>query len=152
MTTRQELLDDLEAAVLELSSIYRSLGDTSFRANTSWTARDVLVHIVYWHESFARNTQDLAHGAEPRPLRGTYAELAKRSQAESREDSIDTLLARLATAQKTIATTIFHPLVTRIPYKAGSRRYEPDEHLVMVAKHIRDHQRKLLKAADARLL
>lgn len=139
----------LELAVAEWVDLYRSLGDTSFLASTSWTARDVLVHIVFWHESFARNVSDLANGVKPKPLKGTYAQLGQRGAEAFADFSIDELLGRLSDAQKTIGDSICNPRVTLIPYKVGSRSYAPAEHLSVVTDHIRDHLKKLRNAAAA---
>jgi hypothetical protein len=147
MGKTQELLARLESAVAELGDFYRSLDDMSFLASTSWTARDVVVHIVFWHESFARNVSDLANGVKPKPLKGTYAQLAQRGAEAFADLSIDELLGRLSDAQKTVAASISNPRITLIPYKVGSRSYAPAEHLSVVTDHIRDHLKKLRNAA-----
>jgi hypothetical protein len=149
MNNARELLVQLEAIVAELGDFYLRLDDTSFLANASWTARDVLVHIVFWHQSFARNVSDLANSVKPKPLKGTYAELGQRSAEAFADFSIDELLGRLSDAQKTIGSSISNPRITLIPYKVGSRSYAPAEHLSVVTDHICDHLKKLRNSAAA---
>ena len=143
MSDRQRLLEQLDATVNGLIDFYNRTGDTSGLANTAWTVRDVLVHIVFWHESFARNVSDLARGVKPKPLRGTYAQLALRSGEEFVDCTIDEMLDRLITAQRTISELIDNPNIELIPYKVGSRSYAPAEHLSIVRDHIQNHLKKL---------
>jgi hypothetical protein len=131
-------------------SFYRSVGDVSLLVNSAWTARDVLVHLVFWHESFARNVDDLAHGLRPTPLRGTYAELGRRAAEEAEGRSIEELLTRLMAAQRGIEESIFDPRVTSIPYKVGSRPYSPAEHLSIVNEHVGNHLSKVESVYAAR--
>lgn len=143
MDKPSKLLTKLGATVAEVHGFYAKLDDASFLANTSWTARDILVHIVFWHESFARNVTDLANGVKPKPLKGTYAQLGRRSAEAFAGCSIEELLARLTDAQKAIEASILNPRISLIPYKVGSRSYSPKEHLSIVNDHLRDHLNKL---------
>lgn len=134
-----EALARLGATVASVCGWYRTHEDVEFPVNTAWTARDALVHVVFWHESFARNVADLAVGIKPRPLKGTYAELGKRAAEEYHACPVSELLARLERAQRVIEQSVFHPNVTLIPYKVGSRPYAPLEHIRVVDDHVRGH-------------
>jgi len=98
---------------------------------------------VFWHESFARNVGDLASGRKPKPLKGTYAELSARATEENRDSTIEELLGRLASAQRTIEQSVFSPGVGLIPYKVGSRPYSAEEHLGVVNDHVAGHLSKV---------
>jgi hypothetical protein len=146
----RELLGRLSRTVDRLVDFYRSVGDVSVMVNSRWTARDALVHVVFWHESFARNVSDLARGVRPVPHKGTYAELGRRAADEAEGCSIEDLVTRLTCAQSVIETTILDLGVTSIPYKAGSRPYTPAEHLSVVNDHVGDHLAKVEAAYAAR--
>lgn len=146
MIDDRELLERLSATVTAMVGFYKGVDDTSFLAGSAWTARGVLVHVVFWHESFARNVSDLARGIKPKPLKGTYAELGRCSLDESSNCSVEDLLARLLSAQRSIEESIFNPRVVLIPYKVGSRSYTPAEHLSVVNDHVKDHLKKVHSA------
>jgi hypothetical protein len=143
---RRKLLQRLDDTVAQAIELYRHVGDSDVLVNESWTARDALVHIVFWHESFARNVADLAAGTTPRPLKGSYAELGRRAAKDAEGVSIDVLLARLTRAQGDVAGAILDARVVSIPYKVGSRPYGPDEHLSIVNEHVEGHLAKVRKA------
>jgi hypothetical protein len=42
---------------------------------TDWTAKDVLAHIVMWHESFSNNIIDLINGNKLNLLKGLLYEI-----------------------------------------------------------------------------
>jgi len=135
----REALERLGATVADACAWFRAHENVEFAVNTVWTARDALVHVLFWHESFARNVGDLAAGVTPRPLKGTYAELGQRAAQESQGCSVSELLARLEHAQRAIEQSVFDPNVTLIPYKVGSRPYTPSEHIRVVDDHVRGH-------------
>lgn len=143
MGDERELLRRLSDTVDQVIGFYEGIGEADVLVNSSWTARDALVHVVFWHESFARNVDALARGDKPAPLRGTYAQLAERASDEAAGQSVHELLERLAQAQRTIERSILDPRVVSIPYKAGSRPYAPAEHLGVVDEHVDGHLRKV---------
>ncbi len=156
MADECELLQRLGDTVGQVIGFFEGIGDAGFLVNSSWTARDALVHVVFWHESFARNVSALACGDKPVPLKGTYAQLAQRAGDEAAGQTIHQLLERLAQAQRAIEDSILDPRVVLIPYKAGSRPYTPAEHLSVVNEHVAEHlrtiKRRSTEAQGARTL
>lgn len=146
MVDERELLGRLSLTVERTVEFYRGVDDTAVLVNSTWTARDALVHVVFWHESFARNVGDLARGVKPTPLKGTYAELGRRASKEAEGCTIEELLSRLMSAQRIIEEAIVSPLVISIPYKVGSRPYTPAEHLGIVNDHVGGHLAKVESA------
>lgn len=149
MVDDRELLARLGRTVERLVVFYRGVGDAAVLVNSTWTARDALVHVVFWHESFARNVRDVACGMKPAPLKGSYAELDRRAAAEAEGQSTEGLLTRLICAQRVIEESILDPRVVSIPYKVGSRQYSPGEHLSVVDEHISGHLAKVESAYAA---
>ncbi len=134
-----EALADLEDVVARLAAAVRARPDPDVTAVGEWSARMVLAHVVFWHESFARNVVDLAAGRAPTPLRGTYAVLGERARASLGHLEIDALVVRLDAAQAAIRRDIGSPTLGLIPYRRGSRPYGPTEHLRVTADHVAAH-------------
>ena len=109
-----------------------------------WNAKDVLGHVTFWHESFARNISDLGNGVEPTPLKGKLSEVNKLSVETTKAESIKNLIQRLKQAQKIIETFIYLEKIDLIPYKRGSRAYSREEHLEIVSNHIHKHLKDLM--------
>ena len=110
-----------------------------------WNAKDILGHITFWHESFARNISDLGKGIKPKPLKGKLSEVNKQSVETTKNESIENLIKRLKDAQVTIEEFIFIDRINLIPYKKGSRDYSRSEHLEIVSNHICKHLKDISK-------
>ena len=110
-----------------------------------WNAKDVLGHITFWHESFAKNISDLGKGNKPKPLKGKLSEVNKLSVETTKGESIENLIERLKDAQDTIEAYIFEDKIDMIPYKKGSRDYSKTEHLEVVSNHIHKHLKDIQK-------
>ncbi|MHB8801064.1 MAG: maleylpyruvate isomerase N-terminal domain-containing protein [Thermoanaerobaculia bacterium] len=111
-----------------------------------WTAKDVLCHLTFWHESFARNLSAVAHHQKPSPLKGTLAALNRQGVDELRPNSVDQLVGRLLAAHSCIRAAILDTTIGLIPYRRGSRPYTPDEHLDVVRAHIQKHTAEIHSA------
>ncbi len=110
-----------------------------------WNAKDILGHLTYWHESFARNIADLGKGIKPKPLKGKLSEVNKQSVETTKNESIENLINRLKVAQDTIEEFISIDSIKLIPYKKGSRDYSRSEHLEIVSNHIHKHLKDIYK-------
>lgn len=69
MSDERELLHRLNQTIAQVIEFYTRAADLTVMVNAVWTARDVLAHVLFWHESFARNVSALAHGMKPTPVR-----------------------------------------------------------------------------------
>ena len=145
MKTRESRLQELDKAVAQLLGIYQSMVGPDIEVFEGWTAKDILGHITFWHESFARNVSDIANGIKPNPLKGKLGDLNQRGVDEMRDCPLEIVLERLRAAHKVIQQNILDPKLTLIPYRKGSRDYTPDEHLSIVTDHIQGHLRAITK-------
>ncbi|MEL6132157.1 MAG: DinB family protein [Bacteroidota bacterium] len=141
----QTSLEILQTRLSELINFYQSREDHTRMVYTHWSAKDILGHLTFWHESFARNISDLGTGRQPQPLKGKLSEVNAQSVASTAHESIDALIERLRKAQQIIETHIHDEKIGLIPYKKGSRPYERREHLDVVAGHIKRHLKDLKK-------
>lgn len=149
LAVRAELLAELDATVERLLAAAAAHVSDDAVVDGSWAVRDVVGHVTFWHESFARNVDDLVHRRRPTPLRGRLADLNERGVAEARTVPLDTIVDRFRAAHATIRASIVSPTLGLIPYRVGSRPYTPGEHLEVVRDHIRAHARSLERASDA---
>ena len=146
MDTREVLLDRLNVTVGQLLVVARSISKPDRSVSDEWTVKDVLGHVTFWHESFARNVADLAHGRTPTPLKGKLGDLNQRGVEESRACTLTEVIARFEAAHEVIQANILNPALTLIPYRIGSRDYSPEEHLDIVTKHLEQHVKGLRAA------
>lgn len=146
MDTRKVLLHQLDETLAQVFAVYQNLPNPEELRCAAWTGKDILGHLVFWHESFARNLQDLVNDIQPTPLKGKYSELNQRCLAEMRTQTVADLTKRLEIAHRVIQENILNPKLVRIPYKTGSRAYTPAEHLEVVNRHFQEHLRSLSQA------
>ena len=139
MQTRRNSLLQLTQEVDAFISCVRTVDAETLQVYSLWTAKDVLCHLTFWHESFARNLRAVAHHQKPSPLKGTLATLNQQGVDELRVNSVDTLVGRLLAAHACIQAAILDTTIGLIPYRRGSRPYTPDEHLEIVRAHIQKH-------------
>jgi hypothetical protein len=147
MKTREELLKQLNETISELFGVYGNMVNPRIAVNEDWTAKDILGHITFWHESFARNVSDLVNGIKPTLLKGKYSDLNQRCLDEMRPQAVEEIIKRLEAAHSVIQENILNAKLILIPYKKGSRDYTPEEHLDIVNKHIQEHLREIKKAS-----
>ena len=145
MSTKKELLKDLDENVSNLISICQKISKPDTVVYDDWTVKDILGHLTFWHESFARNVSDLVLEKEPNPLRGKYSDLNQRCLAEFGPLSIEEIMSRLENAHQIIQLNILNNKLQLIPYRIGSRDYSPEEHLQIVNDHIKVHTKDIEK-------
>ncbi|NOH01988.1 MAG: ClbS/DfsB family four-helix bundle protein [Chloroflexi bacterium] len=138
-TRRKMLLKQLNETVSQLIDVYKYMANPEIAVYEEWTAKDTLGHIVFWHESFARNVRDIVNDIKPTPLKGKFSELNQRCLDEMRQKTVEEIIRRLETAHSIVQENILNPKLVLIPYKKGSRDYTPDEHLDIVNEHIKEH-------------
>ncbi len=143
---REIWLENLDATVACLLQIYRNLPNPDVKVYELWTAKDVLAHLTFWHESFARNVGDLAQGKKPTPLKGRFIDLNQGGVDEMCLQPLDAVIEKFAAAHEIIRRNILDPRLTLIPYKKGSRDYTPEEHLNIVNDHIQFHLKDVTHA------
>ncbi|MFN8457024.1 MAG: hypothetical protein U0401_20555 [Anaerolineae bacterium] len=123
--------------------MYQNVANPDMVVYEGWTAKDILGHITFWHESFARNVSDIVNDLKPTPLTGRYRDLNRRCFDEMRVQTVEDVIKRLEVAHRVIQENILNTKLILIPYKKGSRDYTPEEHLDLVNKHIREHLRDI---------
>ena len=145
MKRREFYLQHLNETVTQLRVVYQTLPDPNTMVYELWSGKDVLAHLTFWHESFARNVDDLVNGRKPTPLKGRFIDLNQGGVDAMAHISLAGVLERFEAAHAIIQANILNPALTLIPYKKGSREYTPEEHLDIVDAHINEHLRDVRK-------
>lgn len=140
-----QILFVLQEELRAFIALFERKIDLGMMVYTLWNVKDVLGHITFWHESFARNVEDVSEGRTPHPLKGTLSAVNVMSVESTRNTPVSALLQRLLAAQKVIDTHIVNTVVATIPYKKGSRNYTRLEYLNVVVAHIRRHRKDVEK-------
>jgi hypothetical protein len=146
MDAREDLLQQLNETASQLIETYHNLPNPNLMVYHLWSVKDVLAHLVFWHESFARNVRDLAKGRKPSPLKGRLSDLNQSGVEGMHNQDLQSILQRFQAAQQIIREDILNPNLLLIPYRLGSRDYTPDEHLNIVDGHINLHLRDIHQA------
>lgn len=113
--------------------------DTSVMVNHRWDLRDLLAHIVAWHESFARNLSMLARGEAPQPPQGTLREVNRDGVRALDGLTVAQLIRRLRKAQRTIEEHVHDESIRLIPYRRPGTSYTRAQHLDVVRGHLHAH-------------
>lgn len=117
----------------------------SLMATKEWTVKDVLCHIVFWHENYAANYQALAAGLTP-PLPEGMSTINKRGVLSLKKYSRKELITRLRSANMSLAKSIVEKLVPQMTYSKGGQTYKTDHFLEMVSRHIMTHTKQVRRA------
>jgi hypothetical protein len=145
----KDLLKLEQDAVNDILTFYNNKHDFNKIIYTDWTAKDVLAHIVMWHESFSNNIIDLINGNKLNLLKGLLHKINENGVKEYKKYTIEELKKKLINTQEKINNTIENEKIKLIPYRKNSKReYTKEEHLEIVYKHIKGHYEDIIKNMD----
>ena len=144
--TVKNLLKMEQNIVNELLTFYNNKHNFNVIIYTDWTAKDVLAHILMWHDSFANNIVDIINGNDLKLLKGLLYEINENGVKEYKKYSIEELKEKIIKAQEKINGNIENEKIKIIPYRKNSKRkYTKEEHLEIVYKHIKGHYEDVIK-------
>jgi hypothetical protein len=115
-------------------------------ATDKWTVKDVLCHIVFWHENYAANYHALALNRPPPLLDGPGYKLNPEGVASFRNFSTPELINRLHQAQSSLYQSIVVNKVPQMTYKKGGRIYKTEDFLKVIARHLLTHTKQVNRA------
>ena len=110
-------LERLKNELYDLIVFFEQGHDYTLMVYEWWNAKDILGHITFWHESFARNIADIGRGVTSQSLKGKLSEVNKTSVETTRNIPIGNLILRLKDAQNIIEQNVFNENIGLIPYK-----------------------------------
>ena len=115
-------------------------------ATDSWTVKDVLCHITFWHQYYARQYADLA--TRKKPFIFTSKGGSKRNQEgvnSLRHLSKKALLKLLNKSNKSLYNSIVIKKISGMDY-TDKKHYKSEEFLDVVIGHIKRHTVQVRKA------
>ena len=106
-----------------------------------WGPRQVLSHLVYWHEDYVRQIEARRSGKGWLLPEGGFKELNAKAVASLAEVGVPTLLARFRTANARLCRLAADPASAGLPIqlKQDSKSWPLAEFLIQVEAHIRRH-------------
>jgi len=106
-----------------------------------WGPRQVLCHLLYWHETYVRQIETQRTGRGWLLPEGTLKELNAQAVASLATVGAPTLLARFRTANSRLCRMASEPKSAgvHIQLKLNSKSWPLDEFLDRVEAHIRRH-------------
>jgi hypothetical protein len=117
-----------------------------------WGPRQVLSHLVFWHETYVRQIEARQSGKGWLLPEGNFNELNARAVASLAAVGVPTLLARFRAANTRLCRLAGQPGAASalIQLKADSKAWPLGEFLVKVEAHIRTHGEEIRRTHGVR--
>lgn len=144
-------IERLTLTIDSFISYIRSLPEGKLQASPStfWGAREVLVHLVFWHEQYSSIIKAIFSKSKPILLTGTFKELNTYAVEKNRDKGIPDLLRRLTVAQKQVEGLLREASIGgvkfQLSFREGSKVWQFEDALDRIEKHIQGHLVKLKK-------
>jgi hypothetical protein len=147
MNPSPEDLDRLTASVDGFCQLIEQLPARAL-LEKPWGPRQVLSHLVFWHETYVRQTEARLAGHGWLLPDGTFKELNAQAVASLSAVGVPKLLARFRAANTRLCRLAQEPRAAgvQIQLKQDSKSWPLGKFLVMVEAHIRRHGEELRKA------
>jgi hypothetical protein len=110
-----------------------------------WGPKEVLAHLVFWHESYVAQIEALLVGAPFELPQGRFSDLNAQAAAANHDVPIAKLVRRFRAADKRLrALCAAHdPAAIVLEIKQGSKRWRLVDLVPAVEAHVRNHHRQL---------
>lgn len=116
-----------------------------------WGAREVLCHLVYWHETYVRIVRAMNTHQPPVQRTGSFKDFNREGIAELGAEPVAAMVARLRRAQRRLEVELLAlPPDATINIKVGSKAWPADEFPARIAGHVRGHLRQLRRGQARR--
>jgi len=137
----------LDQAILSFITFARSLPARMMEPSKTehWGPREVLVHLVFWHEQYNQIAAAVAANQQPKLLPGTFKEINRLAVAQDISTPIEELVARWTRAQQALASTASTRGAERLKFslRKGSKEWPLCDLVRLAAGHIENHETKL---------
>lgn len=115
-------------------------------ATDKWTVKEVLCHLVFWHENYAANYKALSEKKEPPLLDGPLYKFNIEGVKSLEKEPVEKLIERLKNANKSLEESIIEKKVPQMTYKKNGRVFKTEDFLKLVARHFLTHQKQVKRA------
>jgi hypothetical protein len=139
---------DLERLTTTVESFCRFMEQLpgAARQEQPWGPREVLAHLVYWHELYVEQVEALRGGPPAELPEGRFSDLNALAVAQSRGAPLDEMLRRFREANERLVIAITASPDLAIQLKRGSKVWPLEALIPNVGSHIRNHLKLLKKA------
>lgn len=110
-----------------------------------WNAKEIIAHVVDWHEYYVTIIKALAKNEVP-PLKKGSAHKNDAATPLAKQNSREALIKRLLFAHRQYVKYVQLVGKARIPYTLKAKEYTPAEYVHVIAGHINRHMQDLKKA------
>lgn len=145
----KQLFADLSTTIDSFVEMVRSKKST-LMATDQWSVKDVLCHVVFWHQLYAANYKSLAERRTPVIPEYPAYKLNLPGVKSLRKYSIKNLVSLLDSAHKSLFVSIIKNNVPRMTYNKGGVVYETEDFLKGIARHIATHTKQIRAAKEKR--
>jgi hypothetical protein len=140
-------VEALDGAIQSFTAFVRSLPAAEMEPSSreSWGPREVLIHLVFWHEQYARIASAMARDKKPFLLKGSARALNDAAVAREINVPIDELLKRWTRAHERFSAVARSHRASeiRMPLRVGGKAWPVADLIRIAAGHIRRHHAKL---------
>lgn len=138
-------IDKLDETIRDLTTYISSLSPKQLELSKreQWGAREVFIHIVFWHEQYASITKELLKKDKPCLLTGTFKENNALAVERNKDVPIEVLIERLQKAQAELLPSYDKARNLRIAFKEGGKVRSYPEAIERIEQHIRSHLERL---------
>jgi hypothetical protein len=141
-------IDRLTSTVEDFCAWIDTLPASETRAQ-KWGPREVLAHLVYWHEHYIAASRALLAGRLFALPGGRFADMNAKAAAKFKSTPIPRLTKRFRLDNRRLCQLASGPHAAKIAFsiKQGSKRWRLLALIPAVEAHIRNHLRTIKKAS-----
>lgn len=143
-------IEKLSSTIDDFSSYIKKLPKSDLElSNTSeWGPKEVLIHLVVWHEYYCRIFNSLLAGQTPVLIKGTLKNQNKLAVENNKNETIENLLLRLKDAEIKLESIYKNSISRNLSsaFKVGGKVRPLSELIKLVEAHFKKHQKALQKA------
>ena len=152
MTTDQKietLISSLDETVKTGLAYFESNADSEDRVGI-WTPREVLCHMIYWHQATVEGMETVASGGEPHRIYASTDEMNARAVGRASGKSVPQLIEELRPLQERLvsaARSMSDPNTTVLIRGNGSE-LSAAQRLELITSHWNEHLKELRDIAQ----
>jgi mycothiol maleylpyruvate isomerase-like protein len=151
------MAQDRVAAIAELRSAVDAFidhveqGPEPHLTGGEWGTREVLCHLVYWHETYVLIVRAMNTNQPPVQRAGSFKDFNREGITQLGAEPVAGMLTRLRRAQRRLEVELLAlPPAATINIKVDSKPWPADEFPARIAGHIRGHLRQLRRGRRRR--
>jgi hypothetical protein len=124
---------------------------TAALTDQAWGPKEVLAHLVFYHEGYVRQIEARLAGRPFDLPKGRYNDLNAQAAAAGRSVPVDELVRRLRAADERLRGlyVAYNPAQIMVEIKQGAKIWPLADLVPAVESHVRGHWQKLLIARAA---